>query len=90
MKNMKSIFFDENGILNIDEAVAKQPSFVKIMEDGLVTNSELAEQSSRVLALFQKAEAELNDSQKELVKDLLVESNVLQAIYQCYQLQNIM
>lgn len=87
---MKSIFFDENGILNVDEAVAKQPSFMKIMEDALVTDSELAEQSSRVLALFQKAETELNDTQKELVKDLLVESNVLQAIYQYYQLQNIM
>lgn len=87
---MKSIFFDENGILNIDEAVAKQPSFVKIMKDGQVTDSELSEQSKRVLALFHKAELELSDSQKELVKELLVESNVLQTIYQCYQLQNIM
>lgn len=86
---MKSIFFNENGIINIDEAIAKQPSFLKIMEDGYVTDSELSEQSEKVLNLFKQVDQELNESQKELIKDLLVETNVLQAIYQYYQLKNI-
>lgn len=86
---MKSIFFDENGIINIDETIVKRPSFIKIMEDGLVSESELAEQSERVLTLFQKLDRDLDVEQKELVKDLFIESNVLQTIYQYYQLQNI-
>lgn len=86
---MKSVFFNEDGLICIDEAVAKQPSFVKIMEDGEVSDEELKAQSENVLSLLQKAEEGLNDEQKELVKTLLVESNVLQAIYQYYQLQNI-
>lgn len=86
---MKSIFFDENGIINIDETIVKRPSFIKIMEDSLVSESELAEQSERVLTLFQKLDRDLDVEQKELVKDLFIESNVLQTIYQYYQLQNI-
>ena len=27
-------FFDNNGMLNIDELIVEQPSFIKIMEDG--------------------------------------------------------
>ena len=31
------MFFDENGILDIDSIVCKNPSFRRIMEDGEVT-----------------------------------------------------
>ena len=31
------MFFNEKGILNIDEIVARNDSFQKIMEDGIVT-----------------------------------------------------
>ena len=35
------MFFNQDGILNIDEAVAENPSFKKIMEDGMVTDQEV-------------------------------------------------
>ena len=31
------MFFNEQGMLNLDEAVMNQPTFKKIMEDGIVT-----------------------------------------------------
>lgn len=30
------MFFNEQGMLNLDEAVMNQPTFKKIMEDGIV------------------------------------------------------
>ena len=34
-------FFEEEGILNIDDLIMEQPSFQKIIEDGIVTEEEL-------------------------------------------------
>ena len=39
------MFFDENGILNIDEIVADNASFKNIMEDGIVTEEEIKSQT---------------------------------------------
>ena len=64
-----------------------QPSFVKIMEDGVVTADELEEQSRRVLSIFRKIEDTFNDEQKMLVQELLVESNVLNAIFKQHGMQ---
>ena len=41
------MFFNEQGMLNLDEAVMNQPTFKKIMEDGIVTEQEIKEQSER-------------------------------------------
>ena len=49
-------FFDESGSLNIDDLIIQQPSFKKIMEDGVVTEEELAEQKERVIILLKKIE----------------------------------
>lgn len=83
------MFFNEEGILNLDEMVANQPSFKKIMEDGVVTEQELSEQSDKVVALLRRLEKELTPSQLELVKETLVELNVTSAAFQQYQIQNI-
>ena len=53
---MKEVFFNEDGSLKINEIIMSQPSFVKIMEDGVVTADELEEQSRRVLSIFRKIE----------------------------------
>ena len=42
------MFFNEQGMLNLDEAVMNQPTFKKIMEDGIVTEQEVKEQSERL------------------------------------------
>lgn len=84
---MKEVFFDEDGSLKINETIMNQPSFVKIMEDGVVTADELEEQSRRVLSIFRKIEDTFNDEQKMLVQELLVESNVLNAIFKQHGMQ---
>ena len=78
---MKEIFFNEDGSLNINETIMNQPSFIKIMEDGKVTVEEIEEQSERVMALFHKIEDTFTEEQKLLVRDLIVESNVLNTIF---------
>lgn len=83
------MFFNKEGILALDEMVANQPSFKKIMEDGVVTEQELSEQSDKVLSLLQRVEKELAPAQQELVKDLLVEATVMSAVFHQYEIQNI-
>lgn len=73
-------FFDESGSLNIDDLILEQPSFQKIMEDGIVTEEELTEQRERVVALLKKLEQSLSPKQIDEVRELLSEISVLVAI----------
>jgi hypothetical protein len=83
------MFFNEDGILNIDEMVIESPTFQKIMEDGIVTDAELSEQSAKVVALLHNIESKFNEEQVAEIKKLLVEANVLQAAYNIYAKQNL-
>ena len=73
-------FFDESGGLNIDELILQQPSFQKIMEDGIVTEEELAEQKNRVIAILKKLEKNFTSEQIDQVRELLAEISVLIAV----------
>lgn len=73
-------FFDEFGTLNIDDLILQQPSFKKIMEDGLVTDEELAEQKERVIAILKKLEQKFSPEQIDQIRELLAEISVLVAI----------
>ena len=84
-----AIFFNENGLLNIDEAVQEMPSFKKIMEDGEVSDEELAAQAKNVSDLLHQVEKECNPQQAELVRNVLAEMSVLYAAYVYQQLQSI-
>ena len=84
---MKEVFFNEDGSLKINETIMNQPSFMKIMEDGIVTVEEIEEQSRKVLSIFRKIEDTFSDEQKKLVQELLVESNVLNAIFKQHGIQ---
>ena len=70
-------FFDESGSLNIDDLIIQQPSFKKIMEDGVVTEEELAEQKERVIILLKKIEQGFTPEQIDKVRELLAEISVL-------------
>lgn len=83
---MKEVFFTEDGSLKINQTIMSQPSFLKIMEDGIVTAEELEEQSQKVLSIFRKIEDTFTHEQKEIVQELLVESNVLNAIFKQYSM----
>ena len=84
---MKEIFFNEDGSLKINETIMEQSSYVKIMEDGVVTAEELEEQSKLVVSIFRKIEDTFTEEQKKLVQELLVESNVLNAIFKQHNMK---
>lgn len=84
---MQNIFFDSEGSLNINELIANHPSYIKILEDNVVTDDELKSQSDIVLELFKKIESVCNDEQKILIKEMLIETNVLNAVYKKYYFQ---
>lgn len=83
------MFFNEKGILNIDEIVVNNASFKNIMEDGVITEEEIKVLSEKVIDLLQKMEQKYNSEQLEEIKQLLVETSVLYAVYNFYSLQNI-
>lgn len=83
------MIFNEQGFIDIDEMIAQEPSFQKIMEDGIVTEKELREQTETVIGLLHEVEDRFSEEEQLLVKRLFAETNVLSVIYQYYQLQNI-
>lgn len=83
------MFFNEKGILNIDEWVANNDSFKKIMEDGIVTDEEVKDQSDKVVSMLKEIEAKYTEAQLAEIKKLLAETSVLYAVYQLNALQTI-
>lgn len=83
------MFFNENGILSIDEMVENNASFKNIMEDGVVTEEEIKTQSDKVVDLLRDMDAKYSEEQLNEIKNLLVESCALYAIYNYYSIQNI-
>ena len=82
-------FFNEQGIIDMDEMIAQVPSFQTIMEDSVVTDEEMQNQSQRVINLLHEAEQRFNAEDLQFIKTLFAETNVLSAIYHYYELQNI-
>lgn len=83
------MFFNEEGILNIDEMIVNNASFKNIMEDGIVTEEEIKTQAEKLVALLHDMEAKYSEEQLVEIKSLLVESSVLYAVYNFYSLQSI-
>ena len=83
------MFFNEEGILNIDEMIVNNASFKNIMEDGIVTEEEIKTQAEKLVALLHDMEAKYSEEQLAEIKNLLVESSVLYAVYNFYSLQSI-
>ena len=83
------MFFDKEGILDIDEMVVNNASFKTIMEDGVITEEEIKAQSDKVIAMLHDMESKYNEEQLAEIKNLLVESSVLYAVYNFHSIQNI-
>lgn len=81
-------FFEEEGILNIDDLIMEQPSFQTIMEDGVVTEEELKQQSARVIASLKAFEQMASPEQIDKVRDILAEVSVLVAVRNIYDRQS--
>ena len=74
------MIFNEQGFLDIDEM---------IMEDSIVTDDELRQQSNVVIVLLHEVENRFNEEDQQLIKKLLAETNVLSTIYRLYELKNL-
>ena len=83
------MFFNEKGILNIDEMVDDNASIKNIMEDGIVTEEEVKAQSDKVIAMLHDMEAKYGQEQLAEIRSLLAETSVLYAVYNFYSIQNI-
>lgn len=83
------MFFDKNGVLNLDEAVMNIDSFKTIMADGIVTDEELKAQSDRVIGILHDMEKKYSPEQLKEIKQLLAEASVLYAIYNYHSIQSV-
>lgn len=64
-------------------------SFRRIMEDGVITEEEIKAQSDKVLAMLRSMEVKYSAEQLAEIRDMLVESSVLYALYNIYSIQSI-
>lgn len=80
-------FFEEEGILNIDDLILEQPSFQKIIEDGIVTEEELQAQSQLVISTLKNFELTATSEQIDMVRELLAEISVLVAARHLFEKQ---
>ncbi len=80
---MKTMLFDkQTGIFNLDEQVQNRASFQKIMQDQIVTDEEVEEQSRLVIKLLKELEETLSPADLEKVSSTMVEMSVLYAVSQ--------
>lgn len=83
---MKTLL-DENGLLNLPDIVSSHPSYKAIMEDGIVSESELRQQSETTIASLRKLQNICNSEQQSAILDAISEMAVLFAVYHNYELQ---
>lgn len=83
------MIFNEQGYIDIDGMLAAEPTFQNIMNDGIVTDEELRQQTDKVIELMHKAEQRFSTEDQIFIKRLFAETNVLTAIYQYYNLQKL-
>ena len=83
----KPWFDSQTGCLLLDEYAANSPAFRNILADGVVTDSELAEQGRRVVSLLKELETRLPAESRDLATDALIQMAVLYAIQKHYETQ---
>ena len=76
----KPWFDQETGTLLLDEYVVEQDSYRRIVEDEVITDAELVEQTQRVTSLLQRLEETLSPEDKALATEALSELAVLSAL----------
>ena len=78
---MNKPWFDpQTGTLLLDEYVAEIDSYRRIVEDEMITDAELVEQTQRVASLLRRLEETLSPEAKSLATEALCELAVLNAL----------
>ena len=73
-------FDQETDVLLIDEYIVEMDSFKRIVQDGKITDTELLEQTLRVVTLLHKLEEALTPEAKALATEVFGEMAVLNAL----------
>lgn len=68
---------NEDGILNIEDLLMNNPSFLSIIEDKIVTKDEKQELSARIADLLRRIDKECSAEHVELVRQLMAEISAL-------------
>jgi hypothetical protein len=73
-------FDQETDVLLIDEYITEMDSYKRIVEDGKITDTELLEQTLRVVTLLRRLEDALSQEAKALATEAFGEMAVLNAL----------
>jgi hypothetical protein len=76
----KPWFDQETDVLLIDEYIVEMDSYKRIVEDGKITDTELLEQTLRVVTLLRQLEEALSPEAKDLATEAFGEMAVLNAL----------
>ena len=76
-------------ILDIESIMLDNVSLKKILEDGIVTEKEVMEQSEKVTAIAKKLEQTCSEEQLKMIQTLIAEMNALYVAYNYNELLSI-
>lgn len=76
-------------ILDLESVMMNNASLKKILEDGVVTEEEIREQSEKVNALAQNLERICTEEQLKMIQALIAEMNALYVAYNYNELLSI-
>lgn len=71
------MFITENGLLDLDSIIINNPSYQKIMEDGIVTDEEIQEQAEKIDSMLKDMKSKYTPEQFKEIQSLIAEVSVL-------------
>ena len=79
----------KTNIMDFESIMMNNASLMKILEDGVVTEEEIMEQSQRVMDLIAKLEQTCTQEQFQLIQEFIAEMNALYVAYNYNELLSI-
>ena len=76
-------------ILDLEAIMMNNASLIKILEDAVVTEEEIREQSEKVIALAKDLEQTCTEEQLKMIQVLIAEMNALYVAYNYNELLSI-
>lgn len=76
-------------IMDFESIMMNNASLMKILEDGVVTEEEIMEQSQKVMDLIAKLEQTCTQEQLQLIQEFIAEMNALYVAYNYNELLSI-
>lgn len=76
-------------ILDLESIMMNNASLIKILEDGIVTEEEIKEQSAKVTAIAENLEKTCTEEQLKMIQSLIAEMNALYVAYNYNELLSV-